>query len=174
MSIPNIPIEDLKAIVAKSLASVFKTMLNYDCESGANEDLTGRKPQMPELGEESLTAVHVGSVGFVGAINGLVYLYMKSQFVYEAAEKITGLESDALGNDIVADVCGELTNMFGGGFKNAVADLGYESMLTIPTVLSGDELFISTIGVERHLRLAFTVNGEEVVADLLLAESPAA
>lgn len=62
---------------------------------------------------------------------------MKTPFVREAARKITGLESGELDNDMISDVCGELTNMLGGGFKNALAELGYESMLTIPTVLSG-------------------------------------
>lgn len=174
MSVPNIPIEDLKTAIANSLSSVFRTMLSYDCESQRHEDLTGSRAQMPELGGESVIAVHVGSVGFVGAINGLVYLYMKTEFVTESAEKITGLEPSELDGDIVSDVCGELTNIFGSGFKNAIADLGYESALTIPTVFSGDELFISTIGVVHHLRVEFLVNGQEVVADLVLAEPPAA
>jgi len=137
MSVPNIPLEDLKTIVVNSLTSVFQTMLNYDCESRKHQELTNQNIQMPELGGESLKAIHVGSVGFVGSINGLVFLYMKTPFVREAARKITGLESGELDNDMISDVCGELTNMLGGGFKNALAELGYESMLTIPTVLSG-------------------------------------
>jgi chemotaxis protein CheX len=150
-------------------------MLNYDCETQRFQDVTGSRAKMPNLGEESLTSltsVHVGSVGFVGSINGLVYLFAKTQFISNAAGKITGLEASELDHDIVSDVCGELTNIFGGGFKNAVADLGYDSMLTVPTVFSGDELFISTIGVQKHLRVEFLVNGEQVVADLVLAEPP--
>ncbi len=90
MSVPHIPIEDLKTAIAHSLSSVFRTMLSYDCESQRHEDLTGSRAQMPELGGESVIAVHVGSVGFVGAINGLVYLYMKTEFVSESAEKLPG------------------------------------------------------------------------------------
>jgi chemotaxis protein CheX len=123
-----------------------------------------------ELGGDSVAAIHIGSVGFVGAINGLVYLYMKTDFVADAAVKITGLESSELGGDMVSDVCGELTNIFGGGFKNAIANLGYDSMLTIPTVFSGDELRISTIDVARQFRAELLVNGQAVVADLVLAE----
>ena len=88
MSVPDIPIEDLKAAVANSLSSVFQTMLSYGCESQRHDDLTGSRAQMPELGGESMMAVHVGSVGFVGAINGLVYLYMKTDFVSESADWI--------------------------------------------------------------------------------------
>ena len=173
MSVPDIPIDDLKTIVSQSLASVFDTMLGYGSEYRSHEDITGRNVESPGLGGQPLMAVHVGSVGFVGGANGVVYLYMKSHFVSQAAEKITGLSGDELGDDIVSDVCGELTNIFGGGFKNALADLGHDSMLTIPTVLSGDELFLSTIGVIKHLRFEFAVNREEVVADLVLAEANA-
>lgn len=174
MSVPNIPIEDLKTALADSLSSVFRMMLSYDCESQRYEDLTGNRAEMPDLGEEAVIEVHVGSVGFVGAINGLVYLYMKTDFVKEAAVKVTGSEPVEFGVDMVSDLCGELTNIFVGGFTHALSDLGYQSMLTIPTVFSGDELFISTIGVVRHLRVEFLVNGQEVVADLVFAESSAA
>lgn len=50
MSVPNIPLEDLKTIVVNSLTSVFQTMLNFDCECRKHEDLTGLKIQMPEWG----------------------------------------------------------------------------------------------------------------------------
>jgi hypothetical protein len=43
MSVPNIPIEDLKTAIANSLSSVFRTMLSYDCESQRHEDLTGSR-----------------------------------------------------------------------------------------------------------------------------------
>ena len=52
----------------------------------------------------------------------------------------------------------------------ALADRGHNSVLTIPTVLSGDELYISTLGVVRHIRHNFLSKGEEIVADLVLAE----
>ena len=145
-------------------------MLSIDCAAENLEDYSGSKPQVPNLGGAEMHQVYVGSVGFVGEINGIVYLYMKSHFVNQVAKRITGLEEDELDYEIFSDVCGELTNMFGGSFKNSLADVGYESSLTIPTVLSGDELFISTLGVEKHLRMNFVCEGDEVVADLVLAE----
>lgn len=124
-----------------------------------------------ELGGDSVVAVHIGSVGVVAAINGLVYLYMKTDFVADTAVKITGLESSELDGDMVSDVRGELTNIFRGGFKNAIANLGYDLMLTIPTVFSNGELRISTIDVARQFRAEFLVNGQAFVANLVLAES---
>lgn len=170
MSLPNISNDQLHEAISSSLVGVFETMLSIDCASKDLEDFSSDKPRVPDLGGEEMHMVYVGSVGFVGEINGIVYLYMKANFVNDAAGKITGFEGEQLDYEMVSDVCGELTNMFAGSFKTSLASVGYESSLTIPTVLSGDELFISTMGVEKHLRMNFLCEKEEVVADLILAE----
>lgn len=170
MSLPDIPDKALAQTITQSLASVFRTMLKFDCQHVGSKDCSGSKAPVPDLGGEEMKMVYVGSVGFVGRVHGVIYLYMKSSFAEEAAARLTGLDPEDLDFEIVSDVCGELTNMFGGAFKNTLADLGYTSALTIPTVLSGDELYISTLGVVRHLRQNFLSEGDEVVADLVLAE----
>ena len=170
MSLFDIPQDELQDTFSRSLSEVFNTMLDFSCEPTGCMDYSGQKPPVPELGLGDASLVYVGSVGFVGKMNGMVYLYMKSEFAEHAAQKITGLEAEDMDYEIISDVCGELTNMFGGTFKNTLADMGYESTLTIPTVLSGDELFISTIGVKKHIRLDFLANQDAVTADLVLAE----
>lgn len=171
MSLPDIPDAELNQLTSNALSSVFETMLGSDVEFRGAADYSGVKAPLPDLGGEEMSMIFVGSVGFVGSVNGVVYLYMKSQFAEAAARKITALEGDDLDFEIVSDVCGELTNVFVGGFKNALADRDYNSVLTIPTVLSGDELYISTLGVVKHLRHNFVSEGDEIVADLVLAES---
>ncbi|MDQ8205351.1 chemotaxis protein CheX [Pelagicoccus sp. SDUM812003] len=170
MSLPDIPDEELDQMISQSLESVFKTMLGFGLEYRSSKDFSGVKAPVPDLGGEEMSMVYVGSVGFVGKVHGVVYLYMKSKFVERSAAKITGLDKDGLDYEITSDVCGELTNVFAGSFKNGLADRGYSSVLTIPTVLSGDELYISTMGVVKHHRLNFFADGDEVVADLVLAD----
>lgn len=170
MSLPKIPDNDLRDTMVEALSGVFSTMLDFDCELRGSQEITGRKPPAPNLGGAELNLVYVGSVGFVGKVNGVVYLYLKSHLADEAARRITGLDEEEIDFEMVTDLCGELTNMFGGSFKNRLADLGYDSQLTIPTVVSGDELYISTLGVSRHLRFNFVTQGDEVAADLVLAE----
>lgn len=171
MSLPDIEDQELNKIIASSLKSVFHTMLSFDCELVGVGDYSGVKAPVPDLGGEEMNMIYVGSVGFVGSVRGVVYLYVKASFAETAAGKITGLEGDELDYEIVSDVCGELTNMFGGAFKNTLADMDYNSKLTIPTVLSGDELYISTLGVVKHLRHNFKSEGNEIVADLVLADA---
>ena len=174
MSLPDIPDSQLNSAIAGSLETVFQTMLRMECEICGVDDVSVGKVPVPDLGGEEMAMVYVGSVGFVGSVHGIVYLYMKSSFAEQAAERMTSIEEDDLDHDMVTDVCGELTNMFGGAFKNKLADFGYPSTLTIPTVLSGDELYISTLGVVRHIRHNFKSGGNEIVADLVLAEPVAA
>lgn len=171
MSLPDIPDLELNELTSKALSSVFGTMLSSEVQFRGAADYSGRKAPFPDLGGAELNMIFVGSVGFVGSVNGVIYLYMKSKFAKAAAGKITGLEGDDLDFEIISDVCGEMTNVFAGGFKNALADMGYNSVLTIPTVLSGDELYISTLGVAKHLRHNFESNGDEIVADLVMADN---
>lgn len=173
MSLPDIPDAELSELISDALSSVFETMLGFDCHFRGSADYSGAKAPFPDLGGEERKMIYIGSVGFVGSVNGVVYFYMKSNFAEGAAKKITGLSDEDLDSEIISDTCGELTNVFAGGFKNALAEMGYPSVLTIPTVLSGDELYISTLGVVKHLRQNFLSQGDEIVADLVLAE-PAA
>ncbi len=170
MSLPDISDQELNKLTTSALSSVFETMLGSEVQFKGASDHSGQKAPFPDLGGAEKNMIFVGSVGFVGSVNGVIYLYMKSHFAEAAAKKITGLDDEDVDFEIVSDVCGEMTNVFAGGFKNALADMGYDSVLTIPTVLSGDELYISTLGVVKHLRHNFTASGDEIVADLVLAE----
>ncbi len=157
-------------ILDASLSGVFDTMLSYRSEQKGVEEFSGLKPSAPSLGGEGQAGMFVGSVGLVGEVNGVLYLYVRSDFAYGAASKLTGLDADAVDHEIVTDVCGELTNMLAGTFKNTLADRGYSSTLTIPTVLSGEELVISSLNVNTHLRRTFLVDGRDVAVDLALGE----
>ncbi len=61
--------------------------------------------------------------------------------------------------------------MFAGTFKNALADMGLPSTLTIPTVIQGKRMAISTASTSLQTRYAFEVDSHSIYADLLLAEN---
>jgi CheY-like chemotaxis protein/CheY-specific phosphatase CheX/anti-sigma regulatory factor (Ser/Thr protein kinase) len=68
----------------------------------------------------------VGSVGFTGEANGMVYLYMEIDLAAQIAAGITGMTTAELlttdNADIIKDVVGEITNMTVGTFKNGICD----------------------------------------------------
>lgn len=114
-----------------------------------------------------------GSVGFVGQIDGIVYLCIPDDFAREAAAHLLGLSPAEVADssdDTVKDVVGEITNMTVGAFKNALCDLGLPCKLTLPTILRGDRLAVSCLkGATRHA-FHFDCAGHRLVVDVQLKQ----
>ena len=111
----------------------------------------------------------MGNVGFVGGINGLVYLCMGDEFAEYAVGEILGLSPAEVafeGPEVLKDAIGEVTNMTVGGFKNALCNLGHPCRLTLPTIVRGHALKVGAIkGAARHV-FHFECNGRPLVADI--------
>ncbi|MCC5022740.1 MAG: chemotaxis protein CheX [Candidatus Synoicihabitans palmerolidicus] len=89
----------------------------------------------------------VGSVGFVGDINGIIYLRLPIAFANYATGKtlgMTSLEIAADEDDLLKEVIGELTHMTVGSFKNVLCDSGHPCMLTLPTIIRASQLGTGT------------------------------
>ncbi len=112
-----------------------------------------------------------GCVGFVGKIDGMVYLCITDDFATNAASRILGIslpEVRAEGDAVIKDVIGEVTNMTVGGFKNALCDLGYPCKLTVPTIVRGKNLAIACMkSAQRHI-FHFDCEGHRLIADIQL------
>ena len=160
--------ELLEQYLNRSVANVFDTMMDQCSETATAEDLSNSKVEMPVELDSLEKPIYVGSVGFVGDINGVLYLYASQSVMREATARIAG--ANEVGSEMIADVCGEIANMLGGGLKNSLADMGHPSMLTIPNVLKGCELFVSSIGVSRFLRFRYSLFEEPVFVDLAMAK----
>lgn len=118
-------------MVEESVLSVFDTMVSL--------------PGAPVSKDEDATDVQLNGVGgfvnFAGPLSGAVYLLMSEP----TAKKVTStmLGTDDIGPGEIKDVVGELTNMVAGGLKNRLANAGYDSVLTIPTYIVGENSRIS-------------------------------
>ncbi|MCH6255416.1 chemotaxis protein CheX [Puniceicoccaceae bacterium K14] len=168
----SIPIEKVQEFLSSSLIKVIETMMRTNCTLKGCKGYEGKKVYSPSFGPNPETAprVFASSVGFAGDMSGVCYLFMAETFAFEAAKKITGLDDEDLDADVVRDVCGELTNMFAGTFKNSLADLGIPSTLTIPTVVQGKRMAISTPGSADQFRFKFEAEGYPIFADLLVSD----
>ena len=171
MPVP-VPVEKIHEYLAASLTKVFETMAKADCKFLGNEAYEGKQAFSPKIDpdKDPSTRIFASSVGFAGEVNGVCYLFMGDLFAKTASHKITGLSMEDLDDEVVRDVCGELTNMFAGTFKNCLADLGLPSTLTVPTVVQGKRMAISTAGTADQFRFNFEVDGFPVFADLLLSD----
>ena len=121
---------DVRLLLSASITDVFATMFDMEAKSAAVQNLRAN-------GE----LVVAGSVGFVGAANGMVYIFFGAGFAQELADRFLGSdEPGSSSEEMVNDVVGELSNMVVGGVKSQLCDLGFSCVLTIPSVMRGRNL----------------------------------
>ena len=113
----------------------------------------------------------VGTVGFIGECNGLIYLHLDLAFARICTCHLLGMteqELDEAGDEVINDAIGEMTNMTVGSFKNGLCDAGYPCKLTIPSILRGTNFSIEPISsAVRHVYF-FDCAEHRVVADILM------
>lgn len=161
--------EDLiRSYINRAVGDVFKTMLGREPSSvrhGQSTIADGLPPM------ESHRPQIVGTVGFVGEINGLIYLHLDLAFARLCTCHLLGMtdaELDEAGDDVINDAIGELTNMTVGSFKNGLCDSGHSCMLTIPSIVRGSNFVIEPISsATRHIYF-FQCEEHRVVADVLI------
>jgi chemotaxis protein CheX len=154
--------------VERAVREVFNTMLSTEAEL---------MPMAisPEVDALHLTAPQVvGTVGFIGAMNGLIYLYFEVGFAANCAARLLGMTEEEIhevGDEGVNDAIGELTNMTVGTFKNQLADRGFPCRLTIPSILRASHFSIEPISSATRRTYQFAVGKHRVIADLLMQPS---
>ncbi len=163
-AIKDIPDAVFEETITRAVKEVFSTMLSQPA----------RYLPMEQTEAESLELEHpqvVGTVGFIGAINGLIYLYMDVAFAQKCASNLLGIsesELAELGDEAVNDAIGELTNMTVGTFKNQLSDRGFPCRLTIPSILRGSRFRIEPINSATHRIYHFDITNSGITADLLM------
>ena len=93
-------------------------------------------------GEFNAFADISGIIGLAGEIKGAVVLSFPSNLARRIFEAMTG-ESVPEGDPSIADVVGELANMVAGGAKGALSERGMGYRISVPTVVTGKDHFVS-------------------------------
>ncbi|MCS6243693.1 MAG: chemotaxis protein CheX [Opitutus sp.] len=164
-AIQEIPEAVFQETITRAVQEVFKTMLNQNVT------------HVPMNAEETkaclgLDTPHVVStVGFIGSINGLIYLYMKDSFAAQCAGTMLGMDAAEIkeaGDETVNDAIGEITNMTVGTFKNQLSDKGFPCKLTIPSIMRGSNFQVESITAATRRTYKFAIGGNSIIADLLM------
>lgn len=164
-AIQEIPEAVFQETITRAVEEVFKTMLNQSVI---------HSPMTPEETKACLglgTPHVVSTVGFIGSINGLIYLYMEDQFAAQCAANMLGMNDAEIaeaGDETVNDAVGELTNMTVGTFKNQLSDKGFPCKLTIPSIMRGSDFQIESIKSATRRTYKFLIGGKTLIADLLM------
>jgi chemotaxis protein CheX len=156
--------------INRAVGEVFKTMLGREADLCVLASGTADWPSTPVDGQGNPAQI-VGTVGFLGDINGLIYLYLDVPFARTATCQMLGMteqEIDEAGDEVVNDAIGELTNMTVGSFKNGLSDAGFPCRLTIPTILRGSNFSIEPIAEVQRFIYKFQSAGQSIVTDILI------
>ena len=157
--------------ISRAVQDVFKTMLGkttvlVNTEGSLVADAPAWEQPVQITGQQV-----VGTVGFIGDISGLIYLYLDAAFANEIASHMLGMsdaELEEAGDEVVNDAVGELTNMTVGTFKNQLADKGFPCKLTSPSILRGSNFSIEPISSATRRIYRFQIGAHQLVADLLM------
>lgn len=158
----------------RSVQDVFRTMLGRTATLVHGTEASNSNGQPWKHPVELNGQQVVGTVGFIGEVSGLIYLYLSDEFARVVAMHMLGMsdaEITAAGDEVVNDAVGELTNMTVGGFKNQLCDQGFPCRLTIPSILRGSNFSIEPVSGASRRTYCFDVQGHHLITDLLMKTS---
>lgn len=160
MSNSNTPDGELILLtINRYVPEVMQTMVGISATSGSGN------PNSPQ--PTSLVGV-TGSIGLSGKVNGMVYTAFPYATAQGVAEKILG---GSASDQEVSDVVAELTNMITGNLKSQLCDMGFNCSLSIPSVVSGDDIQVSAKSASISVKNEYTLDGlpERLVVQVFAA-----
>lgn len=153
-------IDQLEDLVMQAVVRAFDTMLNLKVDKApASEGFNG--------------GAHIaGSVGFIGRLSGVVYLYSSVTLARQITAQLLGLGvEDIDGDEMVNDAMGELTNMVVGQIKSQLSDRGMPCVLTIPSIVRGSNFVIESISSTSRRISRFRCGEHEILVETLIKPS---
>ena len=106
-------------------------------------------------------------VGLAGALCGMLTIRCSSQMAEKLATKMLG-EDAAANPSVTGDAMGELCNMVAGNFKSKITALADQCLLSVPTVIWGDDYVIQTIPPHEGFQVALSLDGEPLWFSLII------
>jgi chemotaxis protein CheX len=100
-------------------------------------------------------------VGMAGALCGMTTLRCSQATAVKLASRMLG--GDAASNPSTArDALGELCNMIAGNFKAKVNTLADHCMLSVPTVITGEDYSMESLEPVECVTVALTFDGQPI------------
>ena len=157
-AIPNIEAPSVLAIegfTRKAVRDVFKAMLGIDVENVEASPL----PSDP-------AGQIIGSVGFIGEATGIIYLFAGAELGKTVACRMLGLSDSEVDAAMVNDAFGELCNMVVGSVKSRLCDGGLHCVLTVPSIVRGNNLRIEICNETQRITLGFRSGEQRLIAEV--------
>ena len=118
----------------------------------------------PEATMEESTDI-TSMVGLAGALCGLLSVRCSRPAAELMASKMLGVSPDKVGADL-CDAFGDICNMVAGNFKNKISGLSDGCMLSVPTVVTGNDYTLHPLTELAGIEVRFVFEGQMVVTTL--------
>lgn len=167
----EIPEKLIRENISRAVSHVFKTMLeDMPVVSLAKDQDAFKFDRTLSRGPKPEAHV-ISTVGFIGEVTGIIYIYLPlplAKLCARAMLGLTELQIEEAGDESVNDAVGEFTNITVGTFKSGLCDAGFHCMLTMPSVLRGDKLCLDA-GNSAHRQIyTFECAQYRIVTDILI------
>lgn len=160
--IKRVPLDpNWKSVLDCAVLEVFEMM--------AGACLTPFVPPAAAPGAEAVPQERSGltaMVGMAGALCGMTTIRCSSDTAIRLASKMAGDEA-AKDPNIVSDAMGELCNMVAGNFKAKVTSLADHCMLSVATVISGDNYVMQAVEPSEVLQVALNFEASPIYISLI-------
>ena len=134
-----------KGILECAAIEVFGMMANAELRVPAEQ------PEQPQ-GEQT------AMVGLAGALCGMITVRCRKEAAVKLATQMLG--EDAKSNpSMVGDALGELCNMVAGNFKSKITSLADHCMMSVPTVIWGEDYVMQTVQPNSGFQFALEYEG---------------
>lgn len=106
-------------------------------------------------------------VGLAGALCGILSVSCDGKAAREVAKCMLGPEI-ANSPDQISDAMGEICNMIAGNFKNKLAGADGSCVLSVPTVIQGEEYCVRSLADGESLQTLMHFQNSELMITLQL------
>jgi len=131
------------------------------------EIMLGHRVKPASRAEHTPSSQCTAMVGLAGALCGILTFCCDRTTARELAKCMLGPEiADA--DDQVSDALGEICNMIAGNFKNKLAGADGRCMLSVPTVIRGEEYTFYSLADGDHLETVMLFENSPVTVSLQL------
>jgi len=104
-------------------------------------------------------------VGLAGQLCGILSIRCGQKTALRMAAKMLGTTPEAFGQE-VQDALGEIANMVAGNFKNKISGLSEGCMLSVPTVITGNDYTMHSLADTAGLELPLNFEGDPFLVTL--------
>lgn len=131
------------------------------------ELMAGVRLEVNSLSTEEPRGEQTAMVGLAGGLCGMVTLRCTQTAAAKLASAMLGGDA-ACNSSTTRDALGELCNMIAGNFKSKISNLADHCMLSVPTVITGEDYSLATVEPAEGVTVPLTFGDEPIWVALIV------